>query len=70
MDNTSAPFKGIISLEFDRQSQSYYIIWEPVIIGLGKTEGEALEDLRTVAHSSVDTLVDLKLKAVNREMED
>jgi len=70
MDNTSAPFKGIINLEFDRESRSYYIIWEPVIIGLGKTEGEALEDLRTVAHSSVDTLVDLKLKAVNREMED
>ena len=69
MDNTSAPFKGIINLEFDRQSQSYYIIWEPVVIGLGKTEGEALKDLRIVAHSRVDTLVDLKLKAINRKRE-
>ena len=70
MDNTSAPFKGIINLEFDRQSRSYYIVWEPVIIGLGETQGEALEELRAVAHSSVDTLVDLKLKAINKETED
>jgi hypothetical protein len=69
MDNTSAPFRGIIDLQYDRDSCSYYIIWQPIIIGLGRTEGEALEDLRTAAHGNADTMIDLKLKDLNREKE-
>ena len=54
--------KGNINLEFDSGTQEYYIIWEPIVIGLGKTRYEALEDLRMAAHFGVDTFIDLELK--------
>jgi orotidine-5'-phosphate decarboxylase len=56
-----------INLEFDRESGEYYIIWKPLVIGMGKTRGKALEDLREAAHFGVDTLVDLKLKDIGKE---
>jgi predicted RNase H-like HicB family nuclease len=56
-----------INLEFDRKSGEYYIVWEPVVIGAGKTAGEALEDLREAAHFGVDTLVDRKLQDIKKE---
>ena len=58
--------KRDIEIEFDEETQEHYIIWEPVVIGLGKTRVEALQDLREAAHSGVDTLIDLKL-ADNRK---
>ena len=61
--------KGEISLEFDGKSQEYYIVWEPVVIGMGKTEHEAIEDLRTAAHIGLDTLVDLKSKDIAKGKE-
>jgi hypothetical protein len=54
--------KSIINLKFDRETREFYTIWEPVVIGMGKTTHQALEDLRIAAHCAVDTLVDLKLK--------
>lgn len=51
-----------IIVECDTETMDYYSVWEPVVIGSGKTEVEALEDLRTAAHFSVDKLIDLKLK--------
>jgi predicted RNase H-like HicB family nuclease len=56
-----------IKLEYDQESGDYYIVWEPVILSVGKTEGEALEELRGAAHSGVDTLIDLKLKNIKKE---
>lgn len=56
-----------INLEFDSETGEYYIIWEPVVIGMGKTERGALEDLREAAHFGVDTLIDLKLKNIKKE---
>jgi predicted RNase H-like HicB family nuclease len=56
-----------INLEFDNKSGEYYIVWEPVVIGAGKTAGEALEDLREAAHFGVDTLVDRKLQDIKKE---
>jgi len=54
-----------IQIEFDEETQNYYVSWEPPIaIGLGKTKEEALEDLREAAHLGVDTLIDLKLRNV------
>ena len=53
-----------IKLEFDRETGEYYIVWEPVVIGMGKTRGKALEDLREAAHFGVDTLINLKLKDI------
>ena len=51
-----------IRLQFDEETQDYYIIWKPpVVIGSGKTEHEALEDLRKVARFGIDTMIDLKL---------
>ena len=53
-----------INLEYDQESGEYYIVWEPVILSAGKTERQALEDLRGAAHLGVDTLIDQKLKNI------
>ena len=59
-----------IDVEFDEVVQGYYAVWEPVVIGAGKTRQEALQDLKEVAHFGVDTFIDLKLKDINKEKED
>jgi hypothetical protein len=56
-----------IDLEFDKESGEYYIVWEPVIIGAGKTADEALEDLRAAGHFGVDTLINRKLQNIKKE---
>jgi predicted RNase H-like HicB family nuclease len=56
-----------INLEFDKESGEYYIVWEPVVISAGRTEREALEELRGAAHLGVDTIIDRKLKKINKE---
>jgi len=61
--------KGEIILNFDRKTREYYIIWEPVVIAMGKTRRDALKDLRTAAHSGIDTLIDMKSKVINEEKE-
>ena len=56
------PKKRDIEIKFDDESRAYYIIWEPVFMGLGKTRTEALRDLREAVNFSADTLINLKLK--------
>jgi len=56
-----------INLEFDKKSGEYYIVWEPVVIGAGKTAGDALQDLREAAHFGVDTMIDRKLQNIKKE---
>ena len=56
-----------ISLEFDKKSGEYYIVWEPVVIGTGKTADEALQDLKEAAHFGVDTMIDRKLQNIKKE---
>jgi predicted RNase H-like HicB family nuclease len=56
-----------INLEFDRESGDYYIVWEPLVISAGKTERDALEELRGAAHLGVDTIIDGKLKNIKKE---
>jgi predicted RNase H-like HicB family nuclease len=56
-----------INLEFDKESGEYYIVWEPVVIGAGKTADEALQDLREAAHFGVDTLIDREVKNIEKE---
>ena len=58
--------KWDIEIEFDDQTQDYYIIWQPVVIGSGKTKAAALQDLREAAHFGVDNLIDLKLKDIRK----
>jgi len=54
-----------ILIEYDEELQSYYVAWSPVTaVGLGKTEKEALEELRKTTHYGIDTMVDLKLKEI------
>jgi predicted RNase H-like HicB family nuclease len=54
-----------IIIAYDGDSQSYYCIWRPLTsVGLGKTEAEALDDLRAAAHLGVETMVDLKLREI------
>jgi len=59
-----------IQIEFDEAIQGYYVIWEPVVIGTGKTRREALDDLRRAAHFGVDTFIDSKLENINKIKED
>jgi hypothetical protein len=56
-----------IDLEFDKESGEYYIVWEPLVIGAGKTAGDALQDLREAAHFGVDTMIDQKLQNIEKE---
>lgn len=56
-----------IDLEFDQERGEYYIVWQPVIMGAGKTAGEALEDLREAGHFGVETLIDQKLQDIEKE---
>jgi len=56
-----------INFEYDEKSGEYYIVWEPVVVCAGKTERQALEDLRGAAHLGVDTLIDLKLANIKKE---
>jgi predicted RNase H-like HicB family nuclease len=58
------PISNEIKIESDDETENYYITWQPIVISLGKTKGEALEDLREAAHFGVDTLIDLKLRDI------
>ena len=55
-----------IQIAFDEVMQGYYVIWEPVVIGTGKTRREALDDLRQAAHFGVDTFIDLEMEDTNK----
>jgi len=58
------PYDDII-IAYDDDSQSYYCIWRPLTsVGMGKTEAEALDDLRAAAHFGIETMVDLKLREI------
>ena len=57
----TVPSANGVEIEFDEETQNYYICWQPIVISLGKTKHEALDDLRQAAHFTVDALVDLKL---------
>jgi predicted RNase H-like HicB family nuclease len=59
-----------IDVEFDEKNQGYYAIWEPIVIGAGKTRHEALDDLRQAAHFGVDIFIELKLRNIGKTEED
>jgi len=50
-----------IKLNYDKDIREYYAFWDLKVIGSGRTKKEVMEDLRTVAHFGVDTLINLKL---------
>jgi len=61
------PYDEII-IAYDDDSQSYYCIWRPLTsVGLGKTEAEALNDLRAAAHFGIDTAVNLKVREIEKD---
>ena len=60
------PSTNDIEVEFDEETQNYYITWQPIVISLGKTKQEALVDLREAAHLGVDTLIDIKLRDIKK----
>jgi len=58
------PYDEIV-IAYDDDSQNYYCIWRPLTsVGLGKTEAEALDDLRAAALFGIETMVDLKLREI------
>jgi hypothetical protein len=67
MGKVTAVAENDIKFEFDGESGEYYIIWKPLVIGMGETRNKALEDLRAAAHFGVDTLINLKLKDIGKE---
>ena len=56
-----------IEIEFDPETDSYFIIWQPLVLSLGKTQEDALIDLREAAHQGVNTLIDLKLQDLENQ---
>jgi predicted RNase H-like HicB family nuclease len=53
---------------YDDDSQNHYCIWRPLTsIGVGKTEAEALNDLRAAAHLGIEIMVDLKLRETEKD---
>ena len=61
------PYDDEIIIAYDDDSRSYYCIWRPLTsVGLGKTEAEALDDLRAAAHFGIETMVDLKLSQIEK----
>jgi len=60
------PSVNEIRTEYDSDSQSYFVIWQPLTaIGMGRTEQAALEDLRAAAHFGIETMVNSKLSIIN-----
>jgi predicted RNase H-like HicB family nuclease len=56
-----------IVIDYDDDSQSYYCIWRPLTsVGLGNTEAEALDDLRAAGHFGIETMVNLKLREIEK----
>jgi len=62
--------RNAIKVEFDEVSQNYYVVWQPIIMGMGETRGEALDDLKEAAHCCVDTFVGLSLENNSKRKED
>jgi predicted RNase H-like HicB family nuclease len=55
-------------MEYDEVTESYYVIWEPMaVIGMGKTEREALDDLREAANLGIETLINLRTADIVRD---
>jgi hypothetical protein len=52
-------------IEYDEITGSYYVVWEPMaVIGMGKTQREALDDMRQAAIFGMDTTFNLKLAKI------
>lgn len=60
------PSDNEIRTEYDNDSQSYFVIWQPLTaVGMGRTEQAALEDLRAAAHFGIETMVNSKLNTIS-----
>jgi hypothetical protein len=58
-----------IQIEYDDEERNCHAMLESgKAIGLGTTSSEALEDLRQAAHYYIDTIIELKLDELNREV--
>jgi hypothetical protein len=58
-----------IIIEYDDKTESYFVIWKPVVIGLGNTVHSALKDLQKAAHFGIDTTINLKRRSLIKEKE-
>ena len=64
------PANRSIKIEFDDETKDYYIIWQPpAAIGSGKTESQALFDLKEAAHSGIEVSIDSKVKEISKGKE-
>ena len=56
-----------ILIEYDDEELNCHVMLNSgKVIGLGATHSDALEDLREAAHFYLDTMIDLKLRDMNR----
>ena len=58
-----------IIIEYDETTESYFIIWEPIVVGLGNTKLTALKDLQKATQFGINTSIDLKRKLLIKEKE-
>ena len=55
-----------LQIDYDTVSQTYYVIWQPmVVIGAGPTKKAAMDDLKKAAHFGIDIIIDEKLKVIS-----
>ncbi len=60
------PADDEIIMEYDKVTESYYVIWESMaVVGMGRTKKEALDDLIKAANFGMETMVNLKLGEVD-----
>lgn len=55
------PRANHIVIEIDDETQGFYIMGRPTIIGSGITKRESLDDRGEAAHFSIDALIDREL---------
>jgi O-succinylbenzoate synthase len=58
-----------IDVEFDEETRSHFVVWQPFLVGSGMTQREALEDLRAAAHFGIDAMIDSELVKIKSHKE-
>lgn len=56
-----------IEIGFDEEDLSYYAVTKLIALGLGKTQEDALEDLRKAGHFGIDTIINTRLNPAKRQ---
>ena len=54
-----------IRIEYDTVSNSYFIVWQPMlVVGTGSSRKAALDDLKKAAHFGIDAILNVEIEKV------